>query len=175
MPRKSPAPADNFVSGLPEEPVAQPGFVMSDDETLPEEFRKVTRQHISEAAADALPRPKFAYECRLRVLDVWQNDGRIHAAPDWIDRNALTWAEYDEVTKEPAGPAIRVPSPVSPDGFVLCRPGDYVVRQERLMVRGVLPDVSVEVWRRADFEKFFIPVTGIVLDQSKFYAGKDAE
>lgn len=96
------------------------------------------------------------YESRIRVLDAWQYPGNVPAsAPDWVDRNWIGWADFDNLRDIPAGPCLRVPL-VSGD-LAICRAGDYVARQEVLMMPDFPGDVRIEVWPKLQFEKLFMP------------------
>lgn len=96
------------------------------------------------------------YESRIRVVEAWQYHGRLVEAPSWIDKSWAAWGEYDEERKMDPGPALRVRT----DGRIaekMARVGDYVVKQEVTLVLGVEPDVQIDVWRKDEFEKFFLP------------------
>ena len=97
------------------------------------------------------------YESRIRVLEAYQYPGNLKTAPAWVDRNWTGYAsDYDPLRGLEPGPALRVPTRHG-DTVVLCRPGDYVVRQEVVLMHGVEPDVVTEVWAKESFEKNFIP------------------
>jgi len=103
------------------------------------------------------PSTPVRYESRIEVLEAFRYPGSLLNAPDWVDRNWVAWADTDEVTKQPAGPALRVP--MENGGQVLCRVGDYIVKQN---VRGDTGSrVKTEVWAGAEFERIFVPaITG---------------
>ncbi len=106
---------------------------------------------------DILTGDHVTYESRIRVLDAWQYPGSIpKTAPAYVDRNWAAWAEWDPVRRIEPGPSLRVP--VAGDVTVMCRVGDYVVRQEIQMGDGMPSEVKVEVWSRQDFERIFIHV-----------------
>lgn len=96
------------------------------------------------------------YEGRIRILEAFQYTGRLDAAPDWVDRNWIGYADHDDLRGIPPGPCLRVPLPSGNAAVV--RPGDYVVQQEVVLAQGMPTDVRVEVWARGDFEKNFLPV-----------------
>jgi hypothetical protein len=82
-------------------------------------------------------------------MDAWQYAGTLADAPYFVDRN---WAGFDD------GPALRVPHYARPDGEpVICRVGDYVVRQEVTLAEGLPSSERVEVWPKEEFERLFIP------------------
>jgi len=63
------------------------------------------------------------YMHRIHVVDAYQFDGRVAAAPDWVDRG---WLAYND------GVALLVP--VAPMGTsAWCNIGDFVVRQNVLV------------------------------------------
>jgi len=164
-------------SSLPEAPSME-GFVMSDDplelpplidpnlplaETVPPEPATVepvaepTRPPTGPKVSYVKPSTPVRYESRIEVLEAFRYPGSLLNAPDWVDRNWVAWADTDEVTKQPAGPALRVP--MENGGQVLCRVGDYIVKQN---VRGDTGSrVKTEVWAGAEFERIFVPaITG---------------
>ena len=96
------------------------------------------------------------YEGRIKIVDAWQYNGNLKAAPDYVDRNWVAWGDWDPVREIEPGPALRVPS--ADGGAVMCRPGDYVVTQEVRLVADSPGDLKVEVWSRDQFEKLFLPV-----------------
>lgn len=105
-----------------------------------------------------LPDPaSVRYESRIRIIDAWQYNGNLAEAPAYVDRSWAAWGEYDEERKLEPGPALRVPLEHGREVEKLCRKGDYIVRQEVVIALGVEPDVRLEVWRKDEFEKMFLP------------------
>lgn len=106
---------------------------------------------------EVMPPPEGAtYESRIRILDAWQYPGNVATAPDYVDRNWIGFADPDELRHMPASPCLRVP--LSGTNIVtICRPGDFVVRQETMMAPGIPSDIKVEVWERDQFQRLFIP------------------
>jgi hypothetical protein len=98
---------------------------------------------------------EIRYESRIRVLEAFQYPGNVTHAPAWIDRNWVGWGDWDPVRNIEAGPALRVPT--ARGDVAIARPGDYVVKQEVILARGVPADIQVEVWNRDQFERNFIP------------------
>jgi len=102
------------------------------------------------------PRPLNVkrYVNRIQIVEAWQYRGTLRDAPDFIDRS---WAAWDDTNAEgiTPGPALRVPN--GRDEPRLCRGGDYVVRQQITLIEGFTPDEVVEVWRREEFERLFMP------------------
>lgn len=99
------------------------------------------------------------YESRITILAAWQYPGNVNAAPAWIDRNWIGYeTNYDPVRNLEGGPVLRIPSHNDPSSTTSARVGDYVVQQE-MKVAPTLTDIRVEVWRKEDFEKFFIPAS----------------
>lgn len=102
------------------------------------------------------------YESRIRVVEAWQYHGTLTTAPPWIDRSWAAWGEFDQERKINPGPALRVPitsghDPSTGSGEKMARVDDYVVRQEVTLALGVAPDAQIDVWRKEEFEKFFLP------------------
>ena len=141
------AEPDVFVQPSPDEGWAEPA--LEPDEIIPP------------ARHDPAPQPEpigIIYESRIRVLDAWQYQGSVPAsAPEWIDRNWIGWADTDGLRGLPAGPCLRVPLVTGDLG--VCRIGDYVARQEVLMMPDFPGDVRIEVWPQQQFEKLFIPTS----------------
>ena len=105
------------------------------------------------------PHEGMQYECRITILQAWRYDGTMHGKPPWIDPNWIGWSEYDPVRKIPSGPCLRVPTARADS--VICRPGDYVVRQNVRVADGANADYDeIEVWSSDTFQRFFIPITG---------------
>jgi hypothetical protein len=158
-------------SQLPTEPTL-PGFEMTDDPSeltpiidpsLPVVSQPLPRQpeppkpSAQAGTADAVPSGDLGdgvrYQSRIEVLEAYRYPGNLLVAPDWIDRNWIGFADADPVRELPAGPILRVPQD---GGEVLCRVGDYVVRQN---VRGDASSrIRTEVWAAHEFERIFIPV-----------------
>lgn len=109
---------------------------------------------IGDILAPERPSGPVTYESRIRILDAWQYSGQVAGAPDWIDRNWIGWADEDPVRRMEASPCLRVPLG---NASVLCRPGDYVVRQSTLFDNG-LERLEIEVWERAQFQRLFLAV-----------------
>lgn len=110
--------------------------------------------------------PNVVYESRIRVLDAWQYHGNVpHDAPGWIDRNWIGWADVDTVRNVEAGPCLRVP--LLTGDIAVCRVGDYVARQEVLMLAEFPGDIRLEVWPQAQFEKLFLPVGDNPMEQAR--------
>ena len=111
------------------------------------------------ASADLLPQARFPsdvhYEARITIVDAWQYPGQLRAAPEWVDRNWVAYADWDPIREIEPGPCLRVPSTAGV--HTICRVGDYVARQEVKITRE-LSDIRVEVWNRDQFEKLFYPV-----------------
>lgn len=99
------------------------------------------------------------------MVEAWRYPGQLADAPDFIDRSWTAWADGD-LYGGPSGPALRIPitsslsSPVPPDGFKMCRVGDYVVKQMVTLVDGLEPEESLDVWPKDVFERLFMPVAG---------------
>jgi len=149
-PTKDPLRPEDDPDVIPGQP-GQPGRRSADDPTIVEPLD-----------GDIDPPPKHsytAYESRIRILEAWQYPARIPPdAPGWVDRNWISWSEYDEVRGIEAGPCLRVP--LASGEVAVCRKGDYVCRQEVLMLADFPGDVRVEVWPCAQFEKLFMPKPG---------------
>lgn len=124
------------------------------------------RPHAADAPLDrptTAPHPELLpshgltrYESRIRIVEAWQYKGSLIGAPSFVDRSWAAWGDYDDERKINAGPALRVPTGSS-SAEKLCRVGDYVVRQEVVIALELDPDVQVDVWRKDEFEKFFLP------------------
>lgn len=109
------------------------------------------------------------WAARIEVLQAYKFDGKLAAAPLWIDRNWLAWDEGGglgeggrDVRREP-GPALNV---TRADGSHVgtCLKGDYVCRQNTTVddpeVTGglrMLPD-HLAVVSAAEFERLFRPI-----------------
>jgi len=173
----SPDPAETptvTIANLPPDDVVLPGFAMADSpEELPDTL--ASAEAVPAAMVDPGTPPEGAspeifgeilstqpvgevrYESRIRVLEAYQYPGNLKGAPDWIDRNWIAYApDYDPLRNIEPGPALRVPTKGDTE-TVLCRPGDYVVKQSVTILQGVEPDIVVEVWARESFEKNFLP------------------
>lgn len=96
------------------------------------------------------------YESRIRILEAWQYNGGVAEAPEFIDRNWVGWSDYDAVRQMEPGPCLRVPIEGT-STVTICRPGDYVVRQETLLQPGMPTDEKREVWEKNQFQRLFIP------------------
>jgi hypothetical protein len=97
------------------------------------------------------------YESRIRIAEAWQYNGSLADAPSFVDRSWAAWGDYDDDRNITPGPALRVPIPSGKDTEKMCRKGDYVVKQEVTLALGMPPDITVDVWKKEDFEKFFLP------------------
>ena len=82
------------------------------------------------------------------VLDAYQFTGRIHDAPEWVDRN---WIGQNDKAKEETGTPLVVDVP----GIGVCRVGDYIVLQDVLQ-EDHSRQSRVEIYKRDDFERLFI-------------------
>lgn len=134
------------------EPPKDPDEIISPDH--PEKLYESRSRPVTEPGS--APRAGIIYESRIRVLDAWQYLGRVTAdAPEWIDRNWIGWADHDGLRGLEAGPCLRVPL-VTGD-IAVCRAGDYIARQEVLMLADFPGDIRLEVWPQSQFEKLFIP------------------
>jgi hypothetical protein len=176
--RKAEAPVNEaFTAGVEDDtPVVavvpdtpNPAFVMSDDPAVPDQFLRRPPPLAKEAQETPPIAPVTSpstvpavggttYEHRIRVVEVFHYAGSLRDAPGWISRDWIAYGDYDEKRKLPAGPALLVPTPRTPTGTTLCRNGDYVVKQEVLLARGLDPDEQIEVWEKDAFERLFIPV-----------------
>lgn len=96
------------------------------------------------------------YEGRIRILEAFHYAGRLDAAPSWVDRNWIGYADFDDLRQIKAGPCLRVP--LHSGNLAVARVGDYIVQQEVVLGPGLPSDVRVEVWAKGDFEKNFLPV-----------------
>jgi len=96
------------------------------------------------------------YQSRIHIVDAWKYPGSLVKRPDFVDPGWASWAEYDDKTKRPAGPALRVPTS-GPQTEKMCRKGDYVVRQLVTIDHSQPADAQVDVWTEAEFERLFIP------------------
>lgn len=99
------------------------------------------------------------YESRITIIDAYQYPGNVAAAPQWVDRNWVAWADEDMLRQIPAGPALRVPTYYASSGeHVICRVGDYVARQEVRLLAGEPGEIKLEVWAKEQFERIFLPI-----------------
>ena len=138
--------------------------------------------HEQQRAANAPPRVPDVfppnvhtrYESRIRIVEAWQYNGNLAEAPIFVDRSWAAWGDWDEERKIEPGPALRVPMQQGRETEKLCRKGDYVVKQEVRLTLTMAPDVVLEVWRREDFEKFFLP-SGPLGGDDTAAAGQPAE
>jgi hypothetical protein len=106
-----------------------------------------------------IPSQGVVYESRIRVLEAWQYPGNVPKdAPPFIDRNWIGWASYDPLRQKEESPCLRVPIEGRAFTAVVCRPGDFVVRQEVQLGPGLPSDVKIEVWEEEQFVKLFMPV-----------------
>lgn len=97
------------------------------------------------------------YESRIRILEAWQYPGSVpKTAPAYIDRNWIGWADPDPVRGREGSPCLRIPASDQPSTVVICRPGDFVVRQEVQMAPGFPSAEKVEVWEEEQFARLFI-------------------
>jgi len=114
---------------------------------------------VSVAAPALLPQAHFPsdvhYEARITIVDAWQYPGFLKSAPEWVDRNWVGFADYDELRGVEAGPCLRVPNATGT--VTIARVGDYVARQEVKITKD-FSDIRIEVWGRDQFEKLFYPV-----------------
>jgi len=161
-------PGDPRIGGLSEAPAsgADPAMDRNAREAAPSPVppnHEVTARPIDVPTDDFITslrsglRAGVRYESRIRVLEAYQYPGNLKDAPAWVDRNWTGYAsDYDPLRGLEPGPALRVPTRHG-DTVVLCRPGDYVVRQEVVLAHGIEPDVVTEVWAKESFEKNFIP------------------
>ena len=174
---EGPAQAGPYVPmlDLPSEPT-QEGFSMSDDPPddpltktpeKPADARSILEAIQAYPGAQTRSSPPMpsptgqitGYESRIQILEAFQYLGSLSKAPPWIDRNWIGFADYDEVRKLEACPCLRVPLEGA-QTMKICRMGDYVVRQSITLARGV-SDIRMEVWERADFERFFLPTQDV--------------
>jgi hypothetical protein len=103
-------------------------------------------------ARTADPRPGVvSYVQRVTVTEAYQFNGRVQSAPEFVDRN---WLSFDEVSKEETGVGIVLELP----GIGICRIGDYIVRQSVLMDDTGYSIDRVAVYSKDNFEKMFLPV-----------------
>jgi len=84
----------------------------------------------------------------IRITDSWVYPGNLQGRPAWVDPSWAAYAFYDDTTRLPSSPALRVPTP---SGDKLARPGDYVVLQTTS--HDIPP--TVDVWVKTDFERLF--------------------
>lgn len=106
-----------------------------------------------------IPTQGVVYESRIRVLEAWQYPGRVPPdAPAFVDRNWIGWAGYDAVRQKDESPCLRVPVTGQAWTVTICRPGDFVVRQEVQLGPGLPSDIKIEVWEEEQFARLFMPV-----------------
>ena len=97
---------------------------------------------IRQALARAAASPNATkYRSRVTIGAAYQYDGRLHQAPDWVDRN---WAAYDE------GPAINVPD------IGIVRAGQWIVTQEVLDDEGRVSFTELKVYDDGVFKSLFM-------------------
>lgn len=112
-----------------------PGFAMQDepfDTTLdPVRLGVVVDQVVARVAAqrppptpEIPPAPTRRYLQRIEIIEEFQYPGHLNGAPLWIDRNWIAYADFDEASRRPAGPALLIP------GLGMVYRGDFVVFQE---------------------------------------------
>lgn len=92
------------------------------------------------ALAAALPNTT-KWRSRVTIGAAWQYDGRLHLAPDWVDRN---WAAWDD------GPAIEVPD------VGLVRKGQWIVVQQVENEDGTLAHEDLKVYDDTTFRSLFM-------------------
>lgn len=95
------------------------------------------------------------YESRISIVEAYQYPGNLSHAPDWIDKNWIGYADFDEFRKIEPGPCLRVPDATG--AYIVCRPGDYVARQEVKFTHDLPGEIKIEVWEQQHFQKLFIP------------------
>lgn len=104
--------------------------------------RAATAPDIRQALARAAAAPEARrYRSRISVSAAYQYDGRLHQAPEWVDRN---WAAYDH------GPAIDVPDV----GTV--RMGQWIVLQNVLDDDGGIGLQDIKVYDDGVFRSLFM-------------------
>ena len=95
-------------------------------ETLGDAAAKAIAGHKDARGRDKIVR----YAARIEILQAYQFDGRLYDAPDWVDKNWLSWVEADNFGRE-AGPSLDVMDGRRSVGTA--RKGDWVVRQTTTM------------------------------------------
>lgn len=138
-----------------------PGFAMS-DEPLPPPDQPLPSQ-AQALNGEIMPPPKLhephqngvKYESRISIVEAYQYPGNLSQAPDWIDKNWIGYADFDEFRKIEPGPCLRVPDATG--AYIVCRPGDYVARQEVKFTHDLPGEIKIEVWEQQHFQKLFIP------------------
>lgn len=96
------------------------------------------RQALARAAAS---RNNTRYRSRITVGMAYQYDGKLHQAPDWVDRN---WAAWDE------GPAINVPD------VGIVRSGQWIVTQSVLNNDETVNFTEIKVYDDDVFKSLFM-------------------
>lgn len=97
------------------------------------------------------------FTSRIRVLEAYQYPGFLGGQPAFVDPNWAGYAgEEDAVRGLPAGPCLRVPVAGTLDTVVICRKGDFVVKQEMLH-NDRTAEMKIEVWPQDQFKRLFIP------------------
>lgn len=99
------------------------------------------------------------YESRISIVEAWRYPGNLVGAPEWVDRNWIGFADFDDLRKIEPGPCLRVPihGSADPSDVVLCRIGDYIARQEVKLTHDLPGEIQVQVWEADQFMRLFIP------------------
>jgi hypothetical protein len=96
------------------------------------------RQALARAAAS---KNSKKYRSRVTIGMAYQYDGKLHQAPDWVDRN---WAAWDE------GPAINVPD------VGIVRSGQWIVTQSVLNNDETVNFTEIKVYDDSVFQGLFM-------------------
>ena len=117
---------------------------------LPEDGGDPSEGDDVETAPDAAPaNPRAVSALRtLKIVRSWVYPGSLSGYPSFVDPSWAAYLPYDEATRAPPSPALRVPTP---SGDKYARPGDYVVLQTA--DRSIT--TTVDVWVKSDFERLF--------------------
>lgn len=121
---------------------------------------------------------RIRWTSRISILEAYQYNGSFKNAPPWIKRTWLAYGDADLLRQIPPGPCLRVPMPAAAHGgypnddggYVLCRVGDFVCRQQMDFEDGRAPHIRTEVWAKEHFLKNFMPETK---SRHGFAEGKD--
>lgn len=109
---------------------------------------------------ELIPPEKLAqlqFTSRIQVLEAYQYPGFLGGQPSYVDPNWAGYAgEEDAVRGLPAGPCLRVPVAGTDDTVIICRKGDFVVRQ-RMLHNDRTAEEKIEVWPNDQFQRLFIP------------------
>jgi hypothetical protein len=108
---------------------------------------------------------RIRWTSRISILEAYQYNGSFKNAPPWIQRTWLAYGDADLLRQIPPGPCLRVPLPTAAHGgypnddggYVLCRIGDFVCRQQMDFEDGRAPHIRTEVWAKEQFLKNFMP------------------